>query len=208
MSAAQAPHVSVNRPNTLSVGVIVWLGSELMFFAGLFAMYFTHRSVAGPQAWAEASSVLNVPWALTITIVLVSSSVTAQMGVFAAERYQGRRTGSLWDVRRWGMNEWFVLTYVLGALFIAGQVFEYAQLVSEGLTIASTSYGSVFFITTGFHALHVLGGLIAFLVMLGRSFVARRFGELEASAAVVTSYYWHFVDVIWIGLFFIIYFIR
>lgn len=208
MSAAQAPHVSVNRPNTLSVGVIVWLGSELMFFAGLFAMYFTHRSVAGPQAWAEASSVLNVPWALTITIVLVSSSVTAQMGVFAAERYQGRRTGSLWDVRRWGMNEWFALTYVLGALFVAGQVFEYAQLVSEGLTIASTSYGSVFFITTGFHALHVLGGLIAFLVMLGRSFVARRFGELEASAAVVTSYYWHFVDVIWIGLFLIIYFIR
>lgn len=208
LSAARAPHVSVNRPNTLSVGVIVWLASELMFFAGLFAMYFTHRSVAGPEAWTEASSALNVPWALTITVVLVSSSVTAQMGVFAAERYQGRRTGRLWQVGSWGMNEWFILTYILGALFVAGQAFEYAELVSHGMTIASSSYGSVFFITTGFHALHVIGGLIAFLFVLGRSFAANRFGELEAGAAVVTSYYWHFVDVIWIGLFIIIYFIR
>ncbi|MDD9207256.1 heme-copper oxidase subunit III [Georgenia sp. 10Sc9-8] len=208
MAAERPPQVSVNRPNTLSVGTIVWLSSELMFFAGLFAMYFTHRSVAGPEAWSEASSVLNVPWAFTITVILVLSSVTCQMGVFAAERFQGRRTGSLLDVRRWGMNEWFILTYILGAIFVAGQMYEYAELVSHGVAISASSYASVFYITTGFHALHVIGGLIAFLFVTGRSFVAKNFGHLEASAAVVTSYYWHFVDVIWIGLFVIIYWVR
>ena len=74
--------------------------------------------------------------------------------------------------------------------------------------ISSSSYASVFYITTGFHALHVIGGLIAFLFVLGRSYSAYRFGHHEATAAVVTSYYWHFVDVIWIGLFFIIYILR
>jgi cytochrome c oxidase subunit 3 len=197
--------VAVTRPNTLSVGVMVWLSSELMFFAGLFAMYFTHRSVAGPEAWAEHTSVLNFPFALGNTTILVLSSVTCQMGVFAAERFQARRTGSLLNVTRWGMQEWYTLTFVMGAIFVAGQVTEYTELIHHGLTISNSTYGSVFYITTGFHALHVIGGLIAFLYVLGSSFAARRFGHLEAGRAVVTSYYWHFVDVVWIGLFFVIY---
>ena len=198
----------MTRPNTLSVGVIVWLSSELMFFAGLFAMYFTHRSVAGPEAWAESASVLNFPFSATNTTILVLSSVTCQMGVFAAERFQASRTGSLLNVARWGMIEWYTLTFVMGAIFVAGQVTEYTELVEHGVTIASSSYGSVFYITTGFHALHVIGGLVAFLFVLGRAFTARRFGHLEAGSAVVTSYYWHFVDVVWIALFFIIYVLR
>ncbi|MEE6281196.1 aa3-type cytochrome oxidase subunit III [Georgenia sunbinii] len=206
-AAPSAPHVSVNRPNPTSVGTIVWLASELMFFAGLFAMYFTHRSVSA-DIWPENTSLLNVPWALTITIILVASSVTAQMGVFAAERFQQRRTGSLLDIRKWGMEEWFILTFIMGALFVAGQTFEYAELVAHGITVGSSPYGSAFYITTGFHALHVIGGLIAFLFILGRSFGAHRFGHLEATGAVVVSYYWHFVDVVWIALFFIIYFIQ
>jgi len=106
------------------------------------------------------------------------------------------------------MREWYVLTFVMGSVFVAGQVYEYAQLVSEGLTIASSPYGSVFYLTTGFHGLHVTGGLIAFLLVIGRSFAARKFGHHEATSAVVTSYYWHFVDVVWIGLFAIIYVIK
>ena len=71
----------------------------------------------------------------------------------------------------------------------------------ENLTISSNAYGSVFYLTTGFHGMHVTGGLIAFLFIIGRSFAAKRFGQLEATSAIVTSYYWHFVDVVWIGLF-------
>jgi len=202
-----APHVSVNRPNPVSVGTIVWLASELMFFAGLFAMYFTLRA-AVPDEWAEQTAKLNVTFAAINTTVLVLSSVTCQMGVWAAERFQPVRSGSLLAVNRWGMNEWMTLTYVMGAFFIGGQVFEYAALVHEGLTISSSPYGSVFYLTTGFHGLHVIGGLIAFLFLLGRSFSAKRFGHHEATTAIVTSYYWHFVDVVWIALFAVIYLLK
>jgi len=202
-----APHVTVNRPNPVSVGTIVWLASELMFFAGLFAMYFTLRA-AVPQEWAEQTEKLNLTFASINTAVLVLSSVTCQMGVWAAERFQPVRTGSLLRVSRWGMNEWMTLTYLMGAFFIGGQIYEYAGLVSEGLTISSSPYGSVFYLTTGFHGLHVLGGLIAFLFLLGRSFAAKRFGHHEATTGIVVSYYWHFVDVVWIALFAVIYLLR
>ena len=131
-----------------------------------------------------------------------------QMGVWAAERFQPARTGSIFQPARWGMNEWITLTYVMGAVFVGGQMYEYAGLVSEGLTISSSPYGSVFYLTTGFHALHVIGGLLAFLFLLGRSFSAKRFGHHEATTAIVTSYYWHFVDVVWIALFAVIYLLR
>ncbi|NII65611.1 cytochrome c oxidase subunit 3 [Cellulomonas uda] len=199
--------MSVNRPNPVSVGTIVWLASELMFFAGLFAMYFTVRA-AVPEEFAEQTAKLNLTFAAINTTVLVLSSVTCQMGVWAAERFQPVRSGSLLQVNRWGMNEWMTLTYLMGAFFIGGQVFEYAELVHEGLTISSSAYGSVFYLTTGFHGLHVVGGLIAFLFLLGRSFSAKRFGHHEATTAIVTSYYWHFVDVVWIALFAVIYLLR
>ena len=84
------------------------------------------------------------------------SSVTCQLGVFAAERG---------DVRK--LRMWFVITFVMGAVFVAGQITEYAQLVQEGVTLSSSAYGSVFYLTTGFHGMHVTGGLIAFLFVLG-----------------------------------------
>ena len=88
--ATSAP--AINRPNVVAVGTIVWLGSEVMFFAGLFAIYFTLKSTS-PDLWAAETAHLNVPYALTNTIILVLSSVTCQMGVFAAERLQPRRAG-------------------------------------------------------------------------------------------------------------------
>jgi cytochrome c oxidase subunit III len=205
MSALTANAPIINRPNAVSVGTIVWLGSEVMFFAGLFAMYFSLRAGA-PTIWAADTAVLNVPFALINTLILVSSSFTAQFGVFAAERMQPRATG--WSPNKWGMVEWFMLTYILGAVFVAGQAWEYAMLVSEGISLSSNSYGSAFYITTGFHALHVTGGLIAFLFVIGRAFGAKNFGHKEATASIVVSYYWHFVDVVWIGLFLVVYVLK
>ncbi|SEE02434.1 cytochrome c oxidase subunit 3 [Ruania alba] len=199
------PHLAVNRPNLTQVGTIVWLSSELMFFAGLFAMYFTHRSVAGPEVWGQGYDYLNITFSGINTLVLVLSSVTCQLGVWAAERFQPVRTGSLLQVTKWGMQEWYILTFLMGSFFVAGQVYEYAELVEHGLTIANSSYGSVFYLATGFHGLHVVGGLIAFLVVILRSFAANRFGEHEATTALVVSYYWHFVDAVWIVLFGVIY---
>jgi cytochrome c oxidase subunit 3 len=195
----------VNRPNSVAVGTIVWLGSEVMFFAGLFAIYFTLRSTS-PELWAFETEKHNFPFALVNTIILVLSSVTCQFGVFAAERLQSRATGWKWS--QWGMVEWFFLTYAMGAIFVAGQIFEYATLVSEGVSLSSNAYGSAFYITTGFHGLHVTGGLIAFLLVIGRAFAVKNFGHREATSAIVVSYYWHFVDVVWIGLFLVIYVLK
>ena len=191
----------------VSVGTIVWLSSELMFFAALFAAYFTIRSVS-PQLWAQETALLNVPFATANTTILVLSSLTCQLGVFAAERGQVGRTGGLLNVKGWGLREWFILTYVMGAVFIGGQALEYAELVQEGMTMASSAYGSAFYLTTGFHGLHVTGGLIAFLYVLGRTYLARRFTHEQAVSAVVVSYYWHFVDVVWIALFATIYLLK
>lgn len=202
---AQNTNVVINRPSATSVGTIVWLASEVMFFAGLFAMYFSLRANA-PEIWANDTQILDVQFALINTLILVASSFTAQFGVFAAERMQPRATGK--SPAQWGLVEWFFLSYVLGAIFVAGQIYEYAMLVSEGVTISSNSYGSAFYITTGFHALHVTGGLIAFLLIIGKTYAAKRFGHAEATGAIVVSYYWHFVDVVWIGLFLIIYVLK
>jgi cytochrome c oxidase subunit III len=189
-------HAPANRPNLVAVGTIVWLASELMFFAALFAMYFTMRAVNQAE-WSEFTEKLNVPFAAINTTILVLSSVTCQMGVFAAER------GDVHKLRRW-----FIITFVMGAVFVAGQITEYAQLVGEGVTWSTSAYGSVFYLTTGFHGLHVTGGLIAFLFVLGRTYASRRFTHRQATSAIVVSYYWHFVDVVWIALFTMIYLIK
>ena len=186
---------SLTRPNMVSVGTIVWLSSELMFFAALFAMYFTVRA-AHPAEWPMPPTELNVPYALVVTLILVSSSVTCQYGVFAAERGDS-----------YGLRRWFVFTFVLGLAFVIGQANEYRQLVDEGTTISATGYGSVFYLTTGFHGLHVIGGLVAFIFVLARSTMGR-FTSAQATSAIVVSYYWHFVDVVWIGLFATIYLIQ
>jgi cytochrome c oxidase subunit 3 len=191
------PGAHPTHPNKVAVGTIIWLSSELMFFAGLFAMYFTLRAT-NPEVWAEQTQYLDVTFATINTLILVSSSVTCQMGVLAAERG---------DLQR--MQRWYVLTFVLGAIFIGGQVFEYAHLIqAEGLTLSSSAYGSAFYLTTGFHGLHVVAGLVAFLFVLARSYASRRYGHEQATAAIVTSYYWHFVDVVWIALFFTIYVLK
>ncbi|MFT4043637.1 MAG: heme-copper oxidase subunit III [Gordonia sp. (in: high G+C Gram-positive bacteria)] len=187
---------SLNRPNMVSVGTIVWLSSELMFFAGLFAMYFVARSNAGAGGWPPEPTHLNLAEAVPVTCVLILSSVTCQMGVFAAER------GDVFGLRRW-----YILTFFMGAFFVCGQGYEYFNLVREGTTLSSSAYGSVFYMATGFHGLHVIGGLVAFIFLLVRTKLAK-FTPNQATAAIVVSYYWHFVDIVWIALFVTIYFIR
>src|SRR5919199_3019308 len=164
---------SLNRPNLVSIGTIVWLSSELMFFAGLFAIYFTARA-QNVGEWPPPPTELDIPYALVVTIILVASSFTCQYGVFAAER------GDVFGLRRW-----YAVTFVMGLIFVLGQLNEYHTLVTEhATTMASGAYGSVFYITTGFHALHVTGGLVAFVLILIRSTMGR-FTPAQATAAIV-----------------------
>ena len=187
---------TLNRPNMVSVGVIVWLASELMFFAGLFGVYFTIRAQTEGE-WPPAPTELDIGYALVFTTILVLSSVTCQFGVFAAER------GDVFALRRW-----YVITLVMGLIFVLGQANEYHTLVTHhATTLASSPYGTAFYLTTGFHGLHVIGGLIAFVLLIGKTKISK-FTPSQATGAIVVSYYWHFVDVVWIGLFLTIYIIR
>ena len=187
----------LNRPNMVSVGTIVFLAQELMFFAGLFAMYFTSRANGMKTGdWAVQTDHLNVLFGTIITIVLVTSSVTSQLGVFAAEKG---------DV--FGLRKWFTVTIALGVIFLGLVAYEWAEMVMHGVTPQSSVYGSVFYIITGFHMAHVTAGIIAFCIVMAR--VAKsKFTPAQATAAMVTSYYWHFVDVIWIGVFVTLYLVQ
>ena len=189
-------HGSLTRPNMVSIGTIVWLSSELMFFAALFAMYFTIRSVTGDANWPPAGVHLAVGYSAVFTTVLIASSFTCQIGVFKAEE------GDVYGLRRW-----FFLTLLMGLTFVLGQANEFRNQYHEGNTLHTDGYGSVFYLTEGFHGLHVIAGLFAFVVVLMRSTVGR-FTPEKATSAIVVSYYWHFVDVVWVGLFATIYLIK
>ncbi|HET7723963.1 MAG TPA: cytochrome c oxidase subunit 3, partial [Propionibacteriaceae bacterium] len=139
------------RPDMVAVGTIIWLASELMFFAALFAAFFTIRNVTNAAAapgttslWSWGHSLLDIPYAGVNTLILVASSVTCQLGVHAAEHMRASRTGSVFQVLKWGMREWYTLTFVMGAVFVSGQVWEYFNLFHEGLTLSSNVYGSLF----------------------------------------------------------------
>lgn len=179
------------QPSMLAVGTVVWLASELMFFGGLFAAYFTLR--ASTKVWPPAGVHLETLLSTIATIVLIASSGTMHLAHLARER--GDRAG---------VHRWLVVTFVLGALFLTNQVHEFFVLDFQ---ISSHSYGSIYYLMTGFHGLHVLGGLLLMLVALA---ITTGPGPLERRGPVLESigYYWHFVDVVWIGLFATIFVIR
>jgi cytochrome c oxidase subunit 3 len=183
---------SVYRPALIQVGVIVWLASELMFFSGLFAAFFSLRSETHP--WPPIKDHLDVPPVLVATILLVLSSFTMQYGVHRAIK------GS-----KWGFTGWLVMTFVLGALFEGLQVSDY---LGRDFGIDTNAYGSAFYTLTGFHFLHVAAGLVGMIIIGARVLKTPRFGYRTVPAIEFLSYYWHFVDVVWIALFLAIFVLK
>jgi cytochrome c oxidase subunit III len=174
-------------PTALSVGVVVWLASELMFFAGLFAGWFALR--ASNEVWPPDGVDLDVPRAAAATIVLIVSSGTMHLAVGAAEQGDRART-----VR------WLAVTGLLGATFLANLALEYVEL---DFSISSHAYGSIFYLMTGFHGLHLLGGILFMAAVAG--LISGRTRAPATPAVEVCAYYWHFVDVVWVALFATIY---
>ena len=180
------------RPSMLAVGTTVWLASELMFFAGLFATYFTLR--ANDPEWPGAHAHLSTVRDAGFTALLVLSSATMQMAAHALGRE-----------RRSVAVRLIVVSLVLGAVFLANQGFEWTQLPFRAQTNA---YGSMFYVMTGFHGLHVLFGLIAMVGLLLRIGSGGPDDRGAETATEVVTYYWHFVDVVWLGLFATLFFVR
>lgn len=193
-SAVPASHAGPEArggTDTTLIGPLLFIASEAMFFAGLFAAYFNVR--ARETVWPPEGIELDYPIAIVITAILLTSSVTMQLAVSAIKAGDRRR-----------MMRYVVVTFVLGAIFLTGQLLDYLTL---NFGIGSGVYGALFYTLTGFHGAHVTGGLIAILVVLLRGsagqFSARHHAMVEGVSA-----YWHFVDVIWVLLFSTLYLLR
>ena len=176
------------RPPVLAVGVIVWLGSELMFFSGLFAAYFTIRAHA--LHWPQLAGVkLDYVQAAIFSVVLLASSPTFQIGVWDIEKGNRRKA-----------RIWIWVSFVMGLAFVGNTLYEWHDFWGKGVAPHTNAYWSLFFVMTGIHGLHVALGLVAMLFLLGRmKGSAGDPGEVNAYQAV--GYYWHFVDFMWIGIF-------
>lgn len=158
------------------LGMTLFVSSEVMFFGGLFAAYFMLRGAAGewpPPGSVETSLVLPA----LLTVCLLASSVTVHAG----------RVGA---------------TIALGALFLAGQAYDYAELSAQGLAASTDVFATLFFTITGFHGLHVAVGL----VMLAT--VGLRREQAAGGPAEAVAYYWHFVDAVWVLVFLTLYVLR
>ncbi len=190
-AAPDAPAGSTASPSLVRIGMVVWLASELMFFSGLFAAYYFLRGA--DSEWPPEGVELGTARAGVFTALLVASSATVHLAGHRAEAGDER-----------GTRRWTLVTIVLGAAFLVNQGLEYAALE---FTATDHAYGSLFYLMTGFHGAHVLGGLF----LLGALLVVATGRTSKAPLADTMSvaiFYWHFVDVVWVAMFATLYLVR
>lgn len=177
--------------STSKFAMWLFLASEAMFFAGLIAAYVVVR--AASPSWPDVAAVLNVPLVAANTFILIVSSVTMVTAYSAIEAGNRGR-----------MRQYLIATAVLGAIFLSIQVIEWGELMSHGIRADSNIFGSSFYTLTGFHGLHVLGGVLFMLYVILRAYQGR-YTQGEHGGVELMGLYWHFVDVVWIFLFTIVY---
>ena len=176
------------------VGMWVFLASEVMFFAGLIGTYIILRFGAS-DTWPMPGEVLNVPVTATNTFILICSSVTMVMAYAAIERGDQKK-----------LRMWLLATAILGATFVGVQAYEYSELIHHGFKASSGLYGATFYTMTGFHGFHVTIGVICLLWVSVKAFRGG-YTQQDHEGVEVIGLYWHFVDLVWIILFTIVYLI-
>ena len=177
------------------LGMMLFIASELMFFGSLFGAYFTIRAATEP--WPPSGTPdISVLRTAFFSAFLIASSLTIQRAVTVL------RSDDIAETLKW-----LSISLGLGLIFLGGQAWEYSELIGEDFVISSNQFATLFFTMTGFHGLHVAGGLVAIAVVIasarGGRVSAARHGTAEA-----VSYYWHFVDVVWIFLFVTLYVLK
>ena len=176
------------------LGMWVFLVTEVMFFGGLFLAYIVYRTMY-PEAWVAGSNHLNVYMGGLNTAVLICSSLTMVLAVAAAQKRDDR-----------GTTLWLTVTGLLGATFVGGQVYEFTAFVKEGLGYTTNIFSSAFYTLTGFHGVHVSVGVILLLSTMGIIRKNRITGN-KAEVVEMVGLYWHFVDIVWIVIFTLVYLI-
>ena len=193
---AAGGHASRGISNPI-LGMLLFITSEVMFFSGLFAAYFSTRAQnTVTTGWPpkQFDHILNpLSLILVATVLLITSSFTCQFAVWAIKR--GDRRGFIRNI---------AITFVLGITFLLLQAYDYSLLFGEGMTMGSGPFGTTYFTLTGFHGAHVFGGVVMLGVILYRG-MSGQFSARHHDAVEAVSLYWHFVDVVWIILFSVLY---
>lgn len=191
---AAAQHHTSTGLDSRKMAFWTFIGSECLLFGSLISTYLVYKgqSVVGPTT----REILNIPVTTVSTFDLLMSSLAMVLALAAVTRGD----------RAWA-RVWLGTTALLGAIFLGFQVYEFTTFVHEGLTLQTNLFGSTFFVLTGFHGGHVLIGVVWLLTLLVRSFQ----GKLEPEKAMnveIAGLYWHFVDVVWIVIFTVVYLIQ
>ncbi len=216
MSAPAAGHYTATGLDSRKIAIWAFIGSECMLFVSLISTYLIYkgRSLVGPyphEAWTNPSgqhfnAILNIPVTSASTFVLLMSSLAMVLALAAVQNKElpKRTTGD----RILGSSKlWLWMTAILGTTFLGFQAFEFTSFVHEGLTIRTNLFGSSFFTLTGFHGAHVTAGVLWLLTLLAIDY-RRGLGPKDALNVDIAALYWHFVDVVWIAIFTLVYLIK
>lgn len=176
------------------VAMWVFLGSECLFFGSLITTFLLYRTRIGDGP--GAAEIFDIPFTSVSSFILLMSSLTMVLAHHAASRRDWRQ-----------MRIWLVATALLGMVFLSGQVFEFTEFVHEGLTVSTSPFGSSFFVLTGFHGAHVAIGVLMLLATALMSYLGK-LREGEGMNVEIVGLYWHFVDIVWIVIFTLVYLIQ
>ena len=193
-ATVQEYHYTSTGLSSWKVGFWAFMGSECLFFGTLITTYMVYKgtSVSGPYP----EEILNIPLTSVSTFVLLMSSTAMVLALDAVRR--GNKRGTL---------GWLAGVIVLGSIFLGFQVYEFMHFVHDGLTIQQNVFGSSFFVLTGFHGAHVTVGVIWLTTLFIRS-LQNKLPPAKALQVEIAGLYWHFVDVVWIVIFTLIYLIQ
>jgi cytochrome c oxidase subunit 3/cytochrome o ubiquinol oxidase subunit 3 len=194
VAGTQEHYTSTGLDNT-KMAMWAFLGSECLFFGSLITTFLLYRGKVLPDSGPRPTDIYDIPYTSVSSFVLLMSSLTMVLALAAIQRGDPRT-----------MRIWLLATALLGTTFVGGQIFEFTDFVGEGLKLGSSPAGSAFFVLTGFHGAHVSVGILMLLSLVGMSIV----GKLQPGAArkvELIGLYWHFVDIVWIVIFTIIYLI-
>jgi len=178
---------------TRKTAMWVFLGSESFFFAAMISTFLLYRNTTNDGPGAE---IFNIPFTSATTFVLLMSSLTMVLADNAVERKDNRQA-----------RVWLIGTALLGVTFLAGQIFEFTEFVDHGLTVSVSPFGSSFYMLTGFHGLHVAGGVLLLSGLVAFSFRRPLHREGGLNTGII-ALYWHFVDIVWIVIFTVVYLLQ
>ena len=191
---ATAHHTSTGLDNT-KLAMWGFLGSECLFFGSMISTYLLYRNrvMSGPTP----HEIYDIPYTSVSSFVLLMSSLTMVLALAAIQRGDHK-----------GLRAWLLATAFLGLVFIGGQIYEFTTFVKEGLTLSTSAFGSAFFVLTGFHGAHVTVGILMLLMLAGMSWAGRLDPPAEGARKVeLIGLFWHFVDIIWVIIFTVVYLI-